>query len=234
MPCPVVIDKIAMNINPKRTLLLSGGVLLLAASIYIGLTEKKPLHPIDMSPDSSTAQSSPLSVDSIIDGDTFILSDGRHVRLLGIDTPEIGEPYSDSAKIFANSNVYKMPVSLEFGQDSIDSYGRTLAYLYIDSLCYNELVLRRGFATLYLFTGINRHASKLIAAQNDARRAKRGIWSLPSPAPEDYYVAARDSYRFHRPLCPSIKNINLKNARRFKTRDEALDLGLSPCRNCRP
>ena len=224
----------AMNNNPKRTFLLSIGALALAAAICLGLSKNPPHILISNPPASSSPQSSTLRVDKIIDGDTFILSDRRHVRLLGIDTPEVGEPYSDSAKIFADSVIADRQIRLEFDKVIKDSYGRELAYLYIDSLCYNELILRRGFASIYLFKDNSRHASKFIAAQNEARTAKRGIWSLPPPQPEEYYIAAASSYRFHRPLCPSIKTINLKHARRFKTRDQALDSGLSPCRRCRP
>jgi micrococcal nuclease len=222
-----------MNISPKKILLIIAVALALVAAVCWGFA-KKPPHIIINNPPASSSQSSPLRVDKIIDGDTFILSDGRHVRLLGIDTPEIGEPYSDSAKIFADSIVAGKPIRLEYDKANYDSYGRELAYLYIDSICSNVLILRRGFATIYLFKENSRYSSRFIAAQNEARRAKRGIWSLPPPQTEEYYIAAGDSYRFHRPLCPSIKTMNLKNARRFRTRDQALDSGLSPCRRCRP
>jgi methylphosphotriester-DNA--protein-cysteine methyltransferase len=35
-------------------------------------------------------------------------------------------------------------------------------------------------------------------------------------------------------LCPSAKNVNPRKARKYKSRDAALDDGLSPCRQCRP
>lgn len=33
----------------------------------------------------------------VIDGDTFVLANGRVVRLIGINTPEYGEPYYEEA-----------------------------------------------------------------------------------------------------------------------------------------
>ncbi|HBZ01076.1 MAG TPA: hypothetical protein DEO84_07125, partial [candidate division Zixibacteria bacterium] len=89
-------------------------------------------------------------------------------------------------------------------------------------------------ARVYLFRGNQPHKNELIAAQTEARRAKVGIWSIPAPSPEPYYIAPGGSFRFHRPLCPLIKNINVKKAKRFTNRDDALDRGLSPCRECKP
>ncbi|MFQ6002764.1 MAG: Ada metal-binding domain-containing protein, partial [Candidatus Zixiibacteriota bacterium] len=39
---------------------------------------------------------------------------------------------------------------------------------------------------------------------------------------------------FHRPNCSNVRGILEKNRRIFKSRDEALDLGYSPCRACKP
>jgi micrococcal nuclease len=194
----------------------------------------QPQKPYALSISDTLRLSDSPGVQKIIDGDTFILSDGRHIRLLSIDTPEEGEPFYSEAKAFADSILYGKAVRLEIDRVSEDKYGRVLAYAYVDSLFYNELIIRVGLAHVYLFKKNERYSRRLISAQNDARNAKRGIWSLPAPEKEDYYLAAANSFRFHRPLCPAIKNINLKKARRFKNRDSALDQGLSPCRNCRP
>jgi micrococcal nuclease len=175
------------------------------------------------------------TVAKVIDGDTFVLSDGRHVRLMGIDTPEKGEPFADDARSLADSIFRGRSVHLEIDRKNReDKYGRILAYAYINGVSYNELILRRGLARVYLFRGNQPHKAQLISAQNAARKARRGIWSLPEPSKEPFYVAAGGSFRFHRPLCPAIKNINLKKAKRYKTREEALDAGLSPCRECKP
>jgi micrococcal nuclease len=176
-----------------------------------------------------------ITVARVIDGDTFVLSGGKHVRLVGIDTPEKGEPFADAARALADSIFRGRAVRLEFDKkNQEDKYGRILAYAYVDGVSYNELILRRGLARVYLFRGNQPHRDQLLSAQNEARKAKRGIWSLPEPSKEPYYISAGGSFRFHRPLCPAIKNINLKKARRYKTRDAAFDAGLSPCRECKP
>ncbi len=170
----------------------------------------------------------------VLDGDTFVLSDDRRVRLLGLDTPEKGEPFSETAKAFADSVLRGRAVRLETGKEAIDKYGRILAYVHINSILYNELLLKRGLARVYLFRKNDRYNSRLIAAQKEARKNRVGVWSLPAPEPESYYISPGGSFRFHRPLCPLIKNINIKKAKKHKSRDTALDLGLSPCRECRP
>ena len=66
----------------KELLLL---VILGVAVYWFGLREKPPVRG-----DEST-------VIGVIDGDTVELEDGRTVRLIGIDTPERGDLYYDSA-----------------------------------------------------------------------------------------------------------------------------------------
>ncbi|MBN1211671.1 MAG: thermonuclease family protein, partial [candidate division Zixibacteria bacterium] len=109
-------------------------------------------------------------------------------------------------------------------------------YLYIDSLFVNKVILENGLGYLYLFDDndpASQPVQELLAAQRRALENKTGLWSLPKE-PENYYIAAKGSFRFHRPGCRSVKNIKPGNYRTFKTREEALYEGLSPCRNCKP
>lgn len=86
----------------------------------------------------------------VYDGDTFVLSDGEKVRLIGIDTPEAFESqklFSDARKSgqdiavikamgkraheFTSSWVLGQTVRLELGREKRDRYGRLLAYVYM-------------------------------------------------------------------------------------------------------
>jgi micrococcal nuclease len=174
------------------------------------------------------------TVARVLDGDTFILSDGRKVRLIGVDTPEKGEAFSNEARDFADSVLVGHAIRIEQEKIKEDRYGRLLGYVFIDDLFFNEMLIKRGLAHVYLFKENKRFNKRLIQAQSEARKSRTGIWSLDKPSDEPFYLSAGGSFRFHRPLCPLIKNINQKKARKYKTREEALDEGLSPCRECHP
>lgn len=77
-------------------------------------------------------------VRSVVDGDTLRLTDGRSVRLIGINAPEIGrkgrtsEPYAEAAKRRLQALVQASDgrIGLVPGVEGKDKYGRTLAHLY--------------------------------------------------------------------------------------------------------
>lgn len=209
---------------------------LIAISIVILLipADRKRESRDDLGDSIEGRSDSGLRVVEIIDGDTFLLSDGDQVRLIGIDTPEEGQPFFERAKAFAESTLLGKEVEIKYDREPLDRYGRLLVYLFVDSILYNQLAIDSGFASVYLFEKNQMLARQLISAQRKARSSKVGIWFLPEPIPEDYYVSPAGSFRFHRPLCPNIKSTDLSHARRFETRGEALDIGLSPCRTCQP
>jgi micrococcal nuclease len=71
------------------------------------------------------------------DGDTIVLKDGRRVRYIGINSPEVShdgrktDPYADSAKNYNKRLVFAKQVRLEFDKEKKDHYGRLLAYVYL-------------------------------------------------------------------------------------------------------
>jgi endonuclease YncB( thermonuclease family) len=71
------------------------------------------------------------TVDYVVDGDTFRLQSGVYVRLIGVDTPEVGECGYRAAKRkldqWVGGNV--RPVN-PAGVDDRDSYGRLLRYVH--------------------------------------------------------------------------------------------------------
>lgn len=91
-----------------------------------------------------------IHVDRIIDGDT-VESGNQSVRLLGINTPERGEKYYKEAKNFLEGFILNETVSLEFGKDKTDRYGRTLAYIFLDGENINQKQIEDGFANYYFF-----------------------------------------------------------------------------------
>lgn len=99
------------------------------------------------------SQSESAKVTRVVDGDTLELEDGRHVRLLGVNTPEKGELYYKEAAEFTRSYLENKTISLEFGKEKIDLYNRTLAYVYIGKEIFNIKLVEEGFANFYFPSG---------------------------------------------------------------------------------
>jgi len=177
-----------------------------------------------------------FAVARIIDGDTVELAGGDRLRLLAIDTPEKGEPFYDSARVMLKSLVAGEPLEIDYSERRRDRYGRMLGYAWRDTLFINEVMVRAGLASIYLFPDNLADSAvivRLLGAQREALAERRGIWSR-EVAGEDFYMQAKGSYRFHRPNCRHIAETSPARLIRYGTREEALRKGLSPCRDCRP
>ncbi|MCO5170537.1 MAG: thermonuclease family protein [Planctomycetes bacterium] len=171
-------------------------------------------------------------VKRVIDGDTLELTDGRRVRLVGINTPEKDEPLYAEATAALKELVDGQQITLEFDRERTDQYKRTLAYVFKGELFANGEVVRRGLAYCYTWEPNTAHRDELVTFQREARAARRGLWALPTPAPESVYVADERGHRFHRPSCARVPRIRSKLE--FRSRDEALDAGQNPCGDCTP
>ena len=142
-------------------------LLMLAAPVAAQRPEVTPVH-------------ASCRVSRVIDGDTFTCTGGRRVRLLSIDAPEARqESAGDSAKATLQRLIHDGDqVTLELGRDSLDRYGRTLAFAFRpDSLLINEELVRRGWAVVYFYDRKNpQYGDRLTAAERSAREGRRGWW----------------------------------------------------------
>lgn len=144
------------------------------------------------------------SVTRVIDGDTLVvvpnpspeLREGTHVRLIGVDAPEMAyspaaripgqaDPFAVEATGYVRHEVEGKNVRLEFGPERGDRYGRTLAYVYLeDGTLLNAEIIRHGYARAYRrFPHPLRDEFLLLEEQ--ARAAGVGLWaeeSEPVPA----------------------------------------------------
>lgn len=135
----------------------------------------------------------PLAVRYVIDGDTLILADGRHVRLIGINTPETakrgqpGEPLAQQAKqaLTALLAAHGNQVRLTYGPDRKDRYGRTLAYVYTGDkpLDVGAELLRQGLGMWIVIAPNAAHVACYPTLETAARMAQAGLWGLPAPPP---------------------------------------------------
>ncbi|MFM8584384.1 MAG: thermonuclease family protein [Planctomycetaceae bacterium] len=129
-----------------------------------------------------------VRVRRVIDGDTLLLQDGTRVRMIGVDTPETKmegaevQPFGPEASEFVKQAVARGPVSLVFDGESEDNYGRILAHVCVNDRFIGEDLIRLGLArALYRHPYSNEVKDRFRAAENAAKREKRGIWSLAEP-----------------------------------------------------
>lgn len=134
----------------------------------------------------------PVELVKTIDGDTIkIKYEGKeqNVRYLLIDTPETNhaqlgkQPFGQQAKDRNTElmNSGKLEIEFDIGE-RVDKYGRLLAYIYIDGVSIQEKLLEEGLARVgYVYPPNTRHLDAFEKAQDKARKAGIGIWTL-----EDY------------------------------------------------
>jgi micrococcal nuclease len=171
---------------------------------------------------------------TVVDGDTFLMSSGKTVRIVGIDTPEAGEKLHDEARDYLAGLILGKEVTIKRLKKGTDRYDRILGEVLVDTLNVGLAMLRKGLAQLYLFKDDDYLKDIYLPVLRNAIDNKLGLWALPPPKAESYYITVKGSYRFHRPLCQSLKNAKTSNLRKIANRLEAIKLGLSPCRNCHP
>lgn len=124
------------------------------------------------------------TVEKVFDGDTLLLSDGRKIRLLGINTPEVAgrhkieEAGGEQAKAWLRQRLEGKKVRLEFDVEKEDKYQRTLAYIFADDRRHINLELvERGLAAANIYPPNLRYLDAFLKAQSVAEAAKLGIWA---------------------------------------------------------
>ena len=140
-------------------------------------------------PAPGTAES--VVVAYVDDGDTVKLTDGRRVRLAGIDAPEVAhpayndrpaspaEPFGDASRAALQSILARSHnrILLRSGSAGEDRYGRTLAYLYTPAgQSIQQQLVADGLAMAVYMPPNLALSDCLTATEQAARQARRGIW----------------------------------------------------------
>jgi endonuclease YncB( thermonuclease family) len=138
------------------------------------------------------------TVEEVVDGDTVRVRkfDGGEVkvRMVNIDAPETSymeraqEPSGTLAKEELRALLPEgSPVDLEVADPPLDAYGRTLGMLYRNGENVNLLMVRGGWAVMYLYYPAMGMAEEFAAAQSEALRMERGIFAGVFDVPEVPY-----------------------------------------------
>jgi micrococcal nuclease len=130
-----------------------------------------------LSSEESQIGNSTTTVASVIDGDTFVTDSGEKVRLIGIDTPEVDEPYYTKAKDYLSTRIEGKQVLLEGDSSNRDTYGRLLRYIWLDGELVNRELVEKGLALARAYEPDTKYQHIFAEAQQHARTEKLGIWS---------------------------------------------------------
>src|SRR3990167_6962068 len=156
----------------------------LVTLLIIFLWPKVPTSPtaVQPTPASSPTSTSPnlVQITNVIDGDTVRLSTGKVVRLIGIDTPEIGGRggcFGQEASQKANDLLQGQYVRLEKDVSETDRYNRLLRYIWKGDELVNETLVAQGYARVSTYPPDVKYQDRFLAAEKAAREANLGLWS---------------------------------------------------------
>jgi len=126
-----------------------------------------------------TCNGSNYNVERIIDGDTFVLTNGETVRLIGIDTPEVGEPCYSEATQFLTNQIDGENICLSTDVSDTDRYDRWLRYAFTEENTFiNRLLVIEGYAYAKEYPPDVKYAAHLSDAEDYASSNAVGcLWA---------------------------------------------------------
>lgn len=142
------------------------------------------------------------SLARVVDGDSITIRKGEPLRLIGINTPELGrdgmpdEPGAVAAKRALEQLLAgRKRIWLAADREAHDRYGRRLAHVYTDPAAEPVAadLLRQGLGWRVAVPPNLALQNCLSTAERQARRERRGVWaaaSAPTAAAEVRFAAA--------------------------------------------
>jgi endonuclease YncB( thermonuclease family) len=131
---------------------------------------------------------SSVRVTVVYDGDTVLLNSGKKLRIIGLNAPELGydnrppQPYATAATRALETLLsrHRNRASIRYGKQRSDSYGRTLAHLFLpDGSSVSAQLIGQGLATALTIPPNTWNVDCYHHAESRARKQQLGIWSLP-------------------------------------------------------
>lgn len=140
-------------------------------------------------------------VTHVVDGDTVDLANGETVRLVGIDTPEVGRCGYERATVALVRLVEGRRVRLVRSDEDRDGYGRLLRYVDIGEVDAGLRLIRSGLAIARYDSrdGYGRHPREATYVAVD--RANPDLRCAPAPRPQ--HVAAGGGCHGYAPCLPA-------------------------------
>jgi len=219
-----------------------------------------PSNSSSSSPDSYTRT---VSIDKIatvtrvVDGDTFVLSNGDRVRLADIDAPESYESGFTASTDALSSLVLGKTVYLDVDDlFETDVYGRYVCVVYIKSGSVysnvNHALLASGHADLDDYHNqfdpsdwgtpgtVSTANAEYITDSSSSSSSSSGSSSSSSSSGSGSstssasYVGSVNSDKYHKPSCYWAGQINPSNEIWFTSKSDAASYGYVACKVCDP
>jgi endonuclease YncB( thermonuclease family) len=125
----------------------------------------------------------------VSDGDVLALDTGQRVRLVEIEAPQPGfdgredQPFAVEARAMLSTAGLGRNARLFYGGLSRDRYDRALAHVIAADetgrdVWLNGYMVRQGGARVRTFPDNARRARALLKFEDEARKAKRGLWNV--------------------------------------------------------
>ena len=128
---------------------------------------------------------------SVTDRDTIRVEiEGQSVpiRYIGIDTPEVGQPFYSEATSHNSSFVQGQTVTLVKDVSETDQFGRLLRYVLANNVFVNYQLVRDGYAFASTYAPDVACSDAYVEAQSLARSEGRGSWvATPTPGCDPSY-----------------------------------------------
>lgn len=176
----------------------------------------------------------------VADGDTIFLKDGRRIRFIGINAPEVdhkkspAEPFGNTAKSVLAKLVKHRRIRLEWDEVRRDRYGRHLAHVFDQkNRLLSQLMVVKGLAYVLYHKDNQRYFDLLLKSQKRAMQEKNGFWkAFRSSTKDRRFIGSKRSLRFHGINCPKVKKIYPKNKIHFTSARSAFKKGYAPAKGC--
>jgi endonuclease YncB( thermonuclease family) len=123
-----------------------------------------------------------VTVEKMIDGDTFETITGERVRILGMDAPEKGQPIAELATEFMAGKLVDHKVDIKIQTHlPVDTYGRTLAVVTYRDENVAVSSIAAGLAKAYVLKDATYDPTRYLEAENLAKTRQIGIWNPATP-----------------------------------------------------
>ena len=136
----------------------------------------------------------PGVVAGVVDGDTIDMDDGTTVRLLGVDAPEVhgGEECGGGAAKARLAELLPPGTFVDVEEHGTDRYGRTLAWVFVNSTNVSEVMVTEGMGPVYRTSdggyadaAGSEYLADMLEAETAAQAAGAGWWRRVPPMTDD-------------------------------------------------